>query len=388
MSSIFPPASSGFVTGQPTQHLEEHPTLVSAQLAEPPLLAALNVGLCGVLDGPPGVRDRQQSHAAVVRVRSTPDVPALLQFVERSDDARLVGADRLGERRLGPHRRSVQCQEHDIAPHREPARLEDRKFGGRHLAKERSEHRGEVGATGRLGHRYMVGVALSYAFTYHTSVPTNSAELIAFHRVAVLASIDVVDEVRLEDLHRPTPCAGWNLIDLLAHMTVQHRGFTAAARGSGDDPEYWRPETVLASVTADPAGSYAAAAHDVLEAFAADGVSDAEFALPDFGPGVRLPGVMAMGFHFVDYAVHGWDVAASLGVGYELPADVVSAVLPLAMAVPDGEFRSEAGAPFSRAVEPDGTRDFDAILRHLGRRPEWNQVYSMVTGAWSDQRNA
>ncbi|MGH7292829.1 MAG: maleylpyruvate isomerase N-terminal domain-containing protein, partial [Myxococcota bacterium] len=60
------------------------------------------------------------------------------------------------------------------------------------------------------------------------SMPTNSYALLPLHRIAVLASIDVVDTVRPEDLHLPTPCAGWNLVDLLAHMTVQHRGFAAA----------------------------------------------------------------------------------------------------------------------------------------------------------------
>jgi uncharacterized protein (TIGR03086 family) len=131
------------------------------------------------------------------------------------------------------------------------------------------------------------------------------------------------------------------LADLLAHMTVQHRGFAAAARGSGDNPEYWRPENVVDSVAADPAGTYAAAAREVLDAFAADGTSDVEFALPDFGPGVKVAGVMAMGFHFVDYVVHGWDVAATLGLPYGLPDDVIAAVLPLVLE-PGGPTTSHA----------------------------------------------
>jgi uncharacterized protein (TIGR03086 family) len=212
-------------------------------------------------------------------------------------------------------------------------------------------------------------------------MPTDISSFSDHHRTAVLASIDVVDTIRLEDLHRPTPCAGWNLVDLLAHMTVQHRGFAAAARGSGDDPDFWRPETVLALVTADPAGAYAEAAHDALAAFAAAGTADVEFALPDFGPGAKVPGAMAMGFHFVDYAVHGWDVAATLGAPYELSADVVAAVLPLVLGVPDGDFREQDGAPFARAVEPVEAGDFARILAHLGRRADWNQAYSTVTGA-------
>src|ERR1700710_1919461 len=94
------------------------------------------------------------------------------------------------------------------------------------------------------------------------------------HRIAVLASVDVVSLVTPEDLVRPTPCAGWTLLDLLAHMTVQHRGFAAAAGGFGEDPKLWQPETVLPLVAAEPAGTYSVAAHDVLDAFADDGVAD------------------------------------------------------------------------------------------------------------------
>ncbi|MGH3583163.1 MAG: TIGR03086 family protein, partial [Mycobacterium sp.] len=95
----------------------------------------------------------------------------------------------------------------------------------------------------------------------------------------------------------------------------------------------------------------------------------------------RVPGAMAMGFHIVDYAVHGWDVAAALNVPYSLPDDVVAGVLPLVLAVPDGDFRAAAGSPFGPAVESVGTDDFERILRHLGRRPDWRQAYSTVTGA-------
>jgi uncharacterized protein (TIGR03086 family) len=193
------------------------------------------------------------------------------------------------------------------------------------------------------------------------------------HRAAVLASVDLIDTVRPRQLTRTTPCAGWTLGDLLAHMTAQHRGFAAAARGFGDDPAAWEPGSVIAAVTADPARSYAEAAHDALAAFTAPGVDEAPFALPEFGADAIFPGTMAMGFHFVDYVVHGWDVAASLGVTYELPADVIDAVLPLAMAVPDGDFRAESGSPFARAVLSDGSGDdLDLILRHLGRRPDWH----------------
>ena len=223
----------------------------------------------------------------------------------------------------------------------------------------------------------MLGVAISYACAYDMQMPTD--DIRPFHRIAVRASVELVDAVRPADLDKPTPCAGWTLADLLAHMVAQHRGFAAAARGSGADPEVWR--TDADALRADPRARYAEAASDVLDAFADEAVLDAQFALPEFGPDVVVPGVQAIGFHFIDYVVHGWDVAATLNVAYELPSDVVSAALPLALAVPDGDFRASAGAPFGPALDADAGTDLERLLRHLGRRPDWAQPYSTVTGA-------
>ena len=220
-----------------------------------------------------------------------------------------------------------------------------------------------------------------YAYAYYLCMPTNSSALSPLHRIAVLRTVDLVGSVVTSDFDRPTPCDEWNLFDLVAHMTVQHRGFAAAARGSGANPAIWSVETVADAVRSDPRGAYAEAAHDVLTAFAADGTADAPFALPEFGDGAVFPGAMAIGFHFVDYVVHGWDVAASLGVGYEPPSAMVDAVLPLALQVPDdSDFRTMAGSPFAPAIASTGGDHFDRILRHLGRNPLWSQSYSTVTG--------
>jgi uncharacterized protein (TIGR03086 family) len=191
-------------------------------------------------------------------------------------------------------------------------------------------------------------------------------------RIAVLASVDVVSAVKIEDLSKATPCAGWSLADLLTHMTVQHRGFAAAARGHGGDVTIWQPATIADAVAADPAGSYAAAATEVIDAFAVADVLDAAFALPEFGPGASFPGSLAIGFHLVDYVVHGWDVARTLSHPFELPADVVAAVLPVALAVPDGEFRTTDNALFGPAIPAhDHANDLDRILSYLGRFPQW-----------------
>ena len=192
--------------------------------------------------------------------------------------------------------------------------------------------------------------------------------IIELDRRAVAESIWVVSLVEPADLGKPTPCAQWTLGDLIAHMTVQHHGFAAAARGAGADPRVWE----VGPLGDDPVGAYKAAADDVVAAFAEPGVADARFALPEFSTDVTFRGERAIGFHFLDYVVHTWDVASALGVHLDLPPDLVRAALPGAEAVPDGPGRSEPGAAFAprRTAAPDAT-DLDRLLALVGRSPDW-----------------
>lgn len=185
---------------------------------------------------------------------------------------------------------------------------------------------------------------------------------------AVRASAALVAQVTRGDLDRPTPCRAWTLGDLLAHMTAQHRGFAAAARGAGADPAVWQPR----QPATDPAAEYAAAAAGVLSAFAAQDVPERLFDLPEFGPGATFPGAQAIGFHLVDAVVHAWDVARSLGVPLALGEDVAAQALPIAVAVPDGDNRLRPGAAFRPALPAPGNPSaLDRILAALGRSPHW-----------------
>lgn len=198
-------------------------------------------------------------------------------------------------------------------------------------------------------------------------------EVLPLHRIAVTASVAAVARVSVDQLDLPTPCAEWTLADLIAHMVVQNRGFAAAARGEVTDLALWNPATVIGAVRRDPGPVYATSATEVLDAFAADGVLDTTFVLPEFGPDAKFPAAVAVGFHFVDYVVHGWDVSRAAGNAFELPAEVVGAVLPLALAVPDGSFRSQTDGPFRPAIPvADKADDMDRVLAHLGRSPHWS----------------
>jgi len=188
------------------------------------------------------------------------------------------------------------------------------------------------------------------------------------HRRAVEGSVAVVERVAPSDLARPTPCAGWTLADLLAHMVVQHEGFAAAARGEVTGLADWAPRPVGADVVA----VYRTAASGVVDAFSACD-ADAELWLPEVRDGRGIPAPTALGFHLVDYVVHAWDVAASLGLsGSFAPDDDVAAhALEVARQVPDGEARTVPGAAFAPALAGDDGGALGRTLRLLGRDPAW-----------------
>ena len=110
----------------------------------------------------------------------------------------------------------------------------------------------------------------------------------------------------------------------------------------------------------------------MLEAFGADGVLDREFVLAEISPVLRFPAAQAISFHFIDYLVHGWDVARALGLTYQPEPDVLAAALPVAQAVPGGQARTRPGAAFAPEIAVTGPAGrLDEIVAMLGRSPSW-----------------
>ncbi|MGW0554004.1 TIGR03086 family metal-binding protein [Streptomyces sp. NPDC002926] len=192
--------------------------------------------------------------------------------------------------------------------------------------------------------------------------------LTELHRRVMEVTTAVVNTVGSGRLALPTPCAAWNLGQLLAHMTGQNHGFAAVARGEKEDASVFADRPV----GDDPAGVFAASAHEVTAAFAEEGVLEREFWLPEIRKGGGFPARLGIGFHFIDYVVHGWDVAVSIGAGIRFDDEVLTTALPIAEAVPDGSPRTLAGAAFAPglATAPDAV-PLDRILTLLGRDPLW-----------------
>ncbi|WP_084477589.1 TIGR03086 family metal-binding protein [Nocardia jejuensis] len=191
-------------------------------------------------------------------------------------------------------------------------------------------------------------------------------DLISVHARALRASIDVVSAVTTADLVKPTPCADWTLHGLLTHSIAQHHGFAAASRGNGD-PALWK----VRPLGPDPVAEYRAAAEHVVAAFAEDGVLDRQFPLPEFTTDFTFSGRQAVSFHFIDYVVHTWDLARTLGRTITFDDDVLAAALPIARSVPGGALRTAPGAAFAPEVPWSGNSALDDILAMLGRSPNW-----------------
>src|SRR6185312_949866 len=89
------------------------------------------------------------------------------------------------------------------------------------------------------------------------------SELLDQHRHVLTRSVEVVAQMRPGQLDVATPCAGWALSDLLAHMIGQHYGFAAAATAVPDVGEF-----APRAIGADAVAEYTASVESVLAAFA------------------------------------------------------------------------------------------------------------------------
>jgi uncharacterized protein (TIGR03086 family) len=197
-------------------------------------------------------------------------------------------------------------------------------------------------------------------------MPTDLDVLRSANSRAVLASLAVADLVGETDLGRPTPCAGWSVADLLAHMTAQHVGFAAAAYGDGANTAVWQ---VVHDVE-DPVASYRYSVGLVLTAF--ETVDREPFALPEISTAADFPPMQAIGFHLVDYVAHTWDLARALDVDVRLDPDVVDMALRIAHAVPDSSRQPTPGAAFAQTVRTAADASpLEQFLGLLGRSPAW-----------------
>lgn len=197
--------------------------------------------------------------------------------------------------------------------------------------------------------------------------------IIELHRRAVEGARPVIDRVTPADLARPTPCAGWDLRALLEHMTGQDRGFAATVRAARAGDEVDVSAFAPLPLGPSPAATLTAGLDEVVAAFASG--ADGLVLLPEFDR--RLPRQIVVQMHLIDTLVHGWDVAATLGVQdvyvARLDVEVVAAALAMSEQIPDDDYREAPGASFAHALPaPHDADPWTRVLTLLGRDPAWH----------------
>jgi len=182
------------------------------------------------------------------------------------------------------------------------------------------------------------------------------SDLLDLSRQALAAAAIPVAAVSTSDLSRPTPCGDWDLSSLLGHMTAHNRGWAASALGTPADASVW--DSVAYDDTFDASCAAVSAAFE----------SCSLERLDVYGYGsISLNTALRM--HIVDYVIHGWDVAAALGLPYSVDHALASAAYDIMRTFPD---RPRPNKAFGVKVPvPPSAPPLDQLLGYVGRDPDW-----------------
>jgi uncharacterized protein (TIGR03086 family) len=174
------------------------------------------------------------------------------------------------------------------------------------------------------------------------------------------------DGVAAEQLGQPTPCSEWTVGQVLMHAAGDQHAW-AATVGSADMPTYnpFDPPQ-------EAEGGTAEAVRAAVEAAArtwADVDPTLESLPTPLPPVPTLAPELAAAAAALDAAIHAWDVAVATGQPSPLTASLAGQLRPAAEATADS-LRGFAYAP--PLPEVAGDDEASALLRYLGRDPEWS----------------
>lgn len=177
-------------------------------------------------------------------------------------------------------------------------------------------------------------------------------------RGAADAARPVVRGVQESQFAEPTPCAEYDVRELLIHLldvTIEFQ--KVAARESpalAGDPRL---------LDGDWRGTFDEESRRLAEAWAAPG------ALEGNSPGMGLPQTVLSQMILVDLTVHAWDLARATSQQFQPDPQTVDVTLPTCeQLAPTGR---EMGAFGPEVSVRDDAPPFDRLLGLLGRDPHW-----------------
>jgi len=186
-------------------------------------------------------------------------------------------------------------------------------------------------------------------------------DILLFLDRAIAAVEPVVESVSVADHVRSTPCKGFDLGALVAHLVGGLRGFADVGEGKplrfDADPDL---KTERAGV------EYRKASDRLVAAFREPGMLERSFAMP-WGD---TTGAQLIGFELIEVVVHGWDISRSLGRTAPFDDDLVEAALFGARLWVDDSTRTPQ--LFGPEVPVSaGAPALDRLVGFLGRQPDW-----------------
>ena len=190
-------------------------------------------------------------------------------------------------------------------------------------------------------------------------------DIVGLHDRAVDETARLVDGVKPEQMNLPTPCAGWDVRLLLAHLVGGNMRWAALpngdpltrgpARGGGPSADL---------LGDDPAASYRRSAAALQAAWRGPALLDRTFEIPI---GV-LPGRAAFHVRLVETVVHAWDLARATGQHPAFDPEIVETAARFSRSHLQGE--RPPGTPFAPPVTvANDLPAIDQLAAFLGRAP-------------------
>ena len=189
----------------------------------------------------------------------------------------------------------------------------------------------------------------------------------------------VVAGVGTDEWNLPSPCADWTVTQVLQHAAGDQRGFAATITGQdGPTDNPFAPSGTFDGDPVEIAESAMAVASAAWGRF-----DDPTATAPSPIPPGEMTVELGVGACALDAAVHAWDIAVATAQANPLTPELAQAMMPVATSIVEP---LRAYGAYAAALTPEpGDDDVAALLRYLGRRPDWTPASTDTdtTGAQS-----
>jgi uncharacterized protein (TIGR03086 family) len=174
---------------------------------------------------------------------------------------------------------------------------------------------------------------------------------------ATAFAAEKINNVKPDDMTKPTPCSEFDVHALLNHVIGGLGMLTEAAKGG-------KPEMPSGDQCgSDPAATYDERRAALLAALRQPGVLERTWQMP-FG---SMEGSMMATIAFMEHLTHGWDVAKATGQDTAMPADLVQECM--AVVSPMDAMLRTPGVCGPAVSVPDSASLEDKLIAFLGRQP-------------------